>query len=272
MIEATLIVPCFDEEQRLEDAAVLTLADEPGLRVVLVDDGSRDGTHARLVSLAARRPGRVEALRLPRNVGKGEAIRAGLGAALAAGATVVGFADADFSTPPHEVIRLLRILERARDDGSAPLGVVMGSRVARLGARVQRSAVRHGLGRVFATLAALALDAQVYDTQCGAKWLTVSPALAAALATPFRSRWAFDLELLLRLVGRIDGPAPAIALEAILEVPVETWSARPGSKLDVRSMAQALAEVLALLGRARLSAKFGGVVTPDSPPGQRRDV
>jgi hypothetical protein len=40
---------------------------------------------------------------------------------------------------------------------------------------------------------------RVYDTQCGAKLFRRTPALAAALERPFRSRWAFDVELLGRL-------------------------------------------------------------------------
>lgn len=251
---AALIIPCYDEATRLDDASVLSLVDGGALDLVLVDDGSGDGTRDRLRALVAARPTRIAAVFLPRNVGKGEAVRAGLNRAIADGAALVGFADADFSTPPREITRLFEVLRHARREEGAAVSVVMGSRVARLGARVERSPVRHGLGRAFATLAALALDAQVYDTQCGAKWFVVDQALRAALAHPFRSRWAFDLELLLRLVGRIDGPAPKLPLSAILEVPVEAWADRRGSKLDARGMSRALFEVLGLLARARLSA------------------
>ena len=69
---------------------------------------------------------------------------------------------------------------------------------------------RHYVGRLFATASSLILDMTVYDTQCGAKVLRAGPALRAALATPFHSRWAFDVELLGRLhngVGGADGPA-----------------------------------------------------------------
>jgi len=255
MRNAALIIPSFDEEQRLADADVLTLVDDAKLRVFLVDDGSRDGTHARIESLAARRPGRIVAVSLPRNLGKGEAIRAGLRLAIDGGAPIVGYADADFSTPPNEIIRLLEVLLRAQEEDSSPISVVMASRVARLGAQVRRSPLRHGLGRVFATLAALSLDAQVYDTQCGAKWFVVSPALHAALSIPFRGRWTFDLELLLRLVGRIDGLTATLPLTAIREVPVDVWTNKQGSKLDLPGMVGALREVVALLGRARLDGR-----------------
>jgi hypothetical protein len=152
----------------------------------------------------------------------------------------------------------------------------MGARVARLGARIDRSPLRHGLGRVFATIAALALDAQVYDTQCGTKWLRVSPTLVSALAAPFRARWAFDIELLLRLLGRIDDVAEPLPLSAIVEIPLDIWTDVRGSKLAPLGMARALAEVVVLLRRARLDParfrSFSGDLGCGSPVWRRRDV
>jgi dolichyl-phosphate beta-glucosyltransferase len=255
MRPSALVIPCYNEATRLDDALLLELATTPTLSLVLVDDGSRDGTFARLSRLAHAHPAAITALQLPKNVGKGEATRAGLRACIEGGASVVGFADADFATPPSEILRLLgSLLEREAGE----CDVVLGSRVARLGARISRSPVRHGLGRVFATFSTLALGAQVYDTQCGAKWFRVGEPLVAALAKPFRSRWAFDLELLLRLVGRIDQPAPVLSLHQILEVPLRSWADVGGSKLRVTGMASALVEVLDLLRRAQLPAPFRG--------------
>ena len=56
-----------------------------------------------------------------------------------------------------------------------------------------------------ATLAALILRQPFYDTQCGAKLFRNTPALAGALSEPFRSPWAFDLELLGRLREALPG-------------------------------------------------------------------
>lgn len=256
MRASALVIPCYNEETRLDDGPILQLAATSTLSIVLVDDGSRDGTFARLSRLAAAHPEAITALKLPKNVGKGEATRAGLLACIDGGAKVVGFADADFATPPAEILRLLEAL--LAHDSAEPCDVVLGSRVARLGAKISRSPVRHGLGRVFATFSTLALGAQVYDTQCGAKWFRVGEPLVAALSRPFRSRWAFDLELLLRLVGRIDQPAPVLSLDRIVEVPLESWADVGGSKLRVTGMASALLEVLDLLRRAQLPAPFRG--------------
>ena len=244
-VTRALVVPCYNEEKRLPLDALRTLrALRPDLHLYLVDDGSRDGTYA-LFEKAQHElgPGNVTAHRLERNGGKAEAVRIGMRACLARGASIVGYADADFATPPDEIIRLLALLE----EGSYE--VVIGSRVLRLGTDIQRSPVRHVLGRVFATLASQAIDANVYDTQCGAKWFKRSAVLDRALDRPFGSRWVFDVELLARLLGRL-GDEPHLPESAFLEVPVRAWRDVSGSKLRLPNMAKSLGE-LARLWRAR---------------------
>jgi len=219
------VVPCFQEAARLERAAVFALADESApARVLLVDDGSRDGTLALLRSLAAERPALVEVLALPENRGKAEAVRLGLRQGLAAGAAFVGFCDADFSTPPAELARLARLMREGEHD------VLMGSRVQLLGRTIRRSGLRHYAGRAFATCASLSLGLPVYDTQCGAKLFRPGPALAAALALPFTARWAFDVELLGRLLRPGSG-LPPVESSRIREEPLLVWTDVPGSKL-----------------------------------------
>src|SRR5204862_482251 len=85
-----------------------------------------------------------------------------LARALDRGAEVVGYVDADLSTPVAEVARLLDEMEQRG------VAVVMGARVALLGTAIQRRALRHYLGRLFATAASIILGLPVYDTQCGA--------------------------------------------------------------------------------------------------------
>jgi glycosyltransferase involved in cell wall biosynthesis len=243
-----LVVPCFDEAVRLDRGELLRLARaRPGLTLLLVDDGSRDGTPALLDAVAAASGGRAEVLRLDRNRGKAEAVRRGLEHALARGAEGVGFVDADLSTPVDEVVRLVDELERGAAD------VLLASRVRLLGRDIERRPARHYLGRAFATAASIALRLAVYDTQCGAKLFRRTPALEAALATPFRSRWIFDVELLDRLLrGDPAAGAAPLAPEAFLEVPLLAWRDVAGSKLRARSMLRAGLQLLALLVRSRL--------------------
>jgi glycosyltransferase involved in cell wall biosynthesis len=237
VIDAAFVVPCYNEERRLDGEALLAMVDgRPGLRLVLVDDGSKDGTRGVLEALAAKRPGRVTAHVLPENRGKAEAVRQGLQAALAGPAAAVGYLDADLSTPPAEALRLLDVLEGR---GAA---AALGARVGLLGTDIHRTAARHYLGRVFASLASLTLAARVYDTQCGAKVFRRTPALAAALEDPFLSRWGFDVELLGRLLAGTP-TAPGLSLNDIVEVPLSTWHDVPGSKLKPAAMAGALKDL-----------------------------
>jgi glycosyltransferase involved in cell wall biosynthesis len=99
-----VVIPCFNEEHRLDASQVARLAAAPGVTVLLVDDGSRDGTGALLQSIAEGSSGRVRALSRAANGGKGEAVRFGLLEGLAGGASIVGYLDADFSTPVDELV------------------------------------------------------------------------------------------------------------------------------------------------------------------------
>jgi dolichyl-phosphate beta-glucosyltransferase len=243
-IRSILVVPCFDEAARLDEAALVGLVDGefPVTHLLLVDDGSRDQTRACLDRVARRAPpGRVGVMALPTNQGKAEAVRQGLLRALEQGADVVGYFDADLSTPVAEIRRLL---DRLRH--SPTTDVLIGARIVLLGSDVERSAVRHYLGRIFGTVASLMLQARVYDTQCGAKLFRRSPALLAALGEPFLSRWSFDVELLGRLLVGTPSIAP-LDRARFLEVPLQIWHDVPGSKLRPAAMAGALKE-LALIG------------------------
>jgi dolichyl-phosphate beta-glucosyltransferase len=253
-LRSILVVPCFNEAKRLQDDAFVALVEGeiPVTRLLFVDDGSRDGTGARLEALAARAHGRVDVLALPQNHGKAEAVRRGLREALSRGPDIVGYFDADLSTPPSEIRRLLAFAEQAHD-----AAVVMGARISLLGSDIRRSALRHYLGRIFATFASLALQTRVYDTQCGAKLFRRSAALDAALRDPFLSRWAFDVELLGRLLAG-GGPVAPLAESAVIEVPLRSWRDVPGSKLRFGSMAGALGELGAIaidLRRRRRNAR-----------------
>ena len=222
---ATIVVPCYNEAQRLEPEAFKTLVDgDSELDLLFVDDGSKDETAQILETLRARSPTRIRVLQLDTNCGKAEAVRRGLLTALEGGADIVGYLDADLATPVDEMARLIHELRM----GGAR--VLLGSRVLLLGRDIERRAVRHYLGRVFATAASITLRLAVYDTQCGAKVFRRTPALEAALSRPFLSRWVFDVELLGRMLIPEDN-IPALARNDIREVPLNVWRHVRGSKL-----------------------------------------
>ena len=232
----TVVVPCFNEARRLDADQLRELARSCGARVLAVDDGSTDDTGTVLGKLAAAEPEWLAVLTLGANRGKGEAVRRGLLEAIAEGADLVAYCDADFATPPDEVGRLVAALRA--DDG---VDVVLGSRVAMLGSDIRRSTFRHYSGRVFATASSLVLGVSVYDTQCGAKVLRVTPALRAALAEPFVSRWVFDVELLGRLLA-FAPPGPA-GEDRFVELPLRRWHEPGGSKLTVASRVRAAVDL-----------------------------
>jgi dolichyl-phosphate beta-glucosyltransferase len=224
-VPTTLVIPCHDEAARLDGPALLAFVEVwPALRLLLVNDGSHDGTAAVLDRLAVHP--RVDALHLPRNVGKAEAVRQGVLAATAPDAPpaeVVGWWDADLAAPldalPTLVFALLAAPERE---------LILGSRVRLLGVPVRRRPVRHYVGRIGATLASLVLGLPVYDTQCGAK-VARADAARALFAAPFHTTWTFDVEVLARLIARHPDRDRAALEDIVQERPLPRWSDVPGS-------------------------------------------
>jgi dolichyl-phosphate beta-glucosyltransferase len=245
-LTTTIVIPCFNEAERLDRPAVLALA-ESGIRILLVNDGSTDTTGLLLDELASRCRS-IEALHLATNQGKGEAVRLGLLRALrpdgtGPGPDVVGYFDADFATPSHELLRLVEVLTADRR-----LRLVAASRYEHR-ALVNRRADRRLLGVVFSGLARRALGIPMRDTQCGAKVMRADHGLRVALRTRFTGRWSFDIELLDRLL-RGGAGVPGVAPRAIVEMPLMEWNDMAGSKLGVLDMAGALFQVVRL-GTAR---------------------
>ncbi len=233
---ACVVIPCYNEAGRLDRAALLELADDDAVELLFVDDGSTDTTGSMLAELAASSSS-ISVLTLRANAGKAEAVRQGMAAALTRGTELVAYYDADLATPPDELLRLVGVLA-----ASPWLQCVMGSRVALLGTAIDRRAFRHYVGRVFASAASVALGITVYDTQCGAKVFRASPALTAATARPFTSGWAFDVELLDRLLRGSDTVAP-MPLDELVEAPLRSWNDVPGSQVHLGGAALALASV-----------------------------
>jgi glycosyltransferase involved in cell wall biosynthesis len=225
----TLVVPCYNEASRLSpESFVGHLRSHPAVRFVFVDDGSTDETPGVLRQLVAAGGGAAEVLTLPKNLGKGEAVRRGVLHALAGESpALVGYWDADLSTPLSAIDDLCVPLRQ-----HAEIQLVLGARVSRLGARISRRWHRHYLGRLFATAASSALGIAVYDTQCGAKVFRAEIA-RALFAEAFLSPLLFDVELLARarvLLGR------ERALAAMVEVPLPAWADPGHSRLRAGSL------------------------------------
>ncbi len=210
-MKTAIIIPCYNEEKRLNPEIVISYYDKDrSVNFILVDDGSLDGTSAKLETIAEGRDQRIKVLGLKENVGKAEAVRQGVLTALATwDCDYIGYFDADFSTPLTEIPALLATGKE----------FILGSRVNLLGRCVRRRWYRHYLGRAFATAVDLLFRFGIYDTQCGAK--LVARSLAQEIfARPCHSRWLFDIELIAR-AQKINSNRKLH--EFMTEVPLQQW-------------------------------------------------
>jgi dolichol-phosphate mannosyltransferase len=114
-----VVIPTYNERENLPLLVPQVLARDPRIEVLVVDDGSPDGTGKVADELHAANP-RVHVLHRPEKQGLGPAYRAGLRRALELGADVVVQMDADFSHPPDALDALLAEIEH--------YDAVMGSR------------------------------------------------------------------------------------------------------------------------------------------------
>jgi glycosyltransferase involved in cell wall biosynthesis len=239
------VIPCHDEAARLPAARYKDfLLAHPEVGFVFVDDGSRDETLALLRSLERVDPERVAVLVLPENLGKAEAVRRGMLRALDGEVDYVGFWDADLATPLDAIPDFVSLL-----DARPELELAIGARVVMLGRRIQRRALRHYLGRLAATVIALVLELRVYDTQCGAKLFRVNATTREIFRDPFAARWAFDVEILARLIRSRRGRDLPAADAVVCEVPLLEWSDVAGSKIRPRDYLHAGLDLLRIWWR-----------------------
>jgi dolichyl-phosphate beta-glucosyltransferase len=210
----SIVIPAYDEAARIGATLQATSAylDARGVRaeVIVVDDGSRDGT-CMAVEAVARVDPRVRLIKLGRNRGKGAAVREGI---LASRGERVLFMDADLATPMAELAKL----EQALDCGAE---VAIGSRALSASRiEVRQHPLREALGRAFNAVVRAVAVGGIHDTQCGFKLFT-----RRAADTLFREarvdRFAFDVEILLLARGRF----------RVAEVPV-VWRHIERSKIS----------------------------------------
>jgi glycosyltransferase involved in cell wall biosynthesis len=240
MPETSIVVPCFNEASRLAVEQFETFIKvHPDLRFLFVNDGSSDDTLEVLRALEGRDGAHFSVLDQQPNQGKAEAVRRGLLAAFEASPRYAGFWDADLATPLEAAPDFVALLESRPD-----LEMVFGSRVKLLGRSIERSAVRHYLGRVFATAASVTLGLAIYDTQCGAKLFRVSPGIEALFQEPFITKWIFDVEIIARLIQARRGTELPQAADVIYEFPLHVWHDVAGSKVKPTDFPKAIFETL----------------------------
>jgi dolichyl-phosphate beta-glucosyltransferase len=246
--DTRIVIPCYNEAARLRVSDFLShVRRDARVGFIFVNDGSTDSTLSVVRTMAKRSPESIEVLSLPRNVGKAEAVRTGMRHAFASGATYCGYWDADLAAPLSAIDDL-----RAALHARPHVICVLGSRVRLLGRTIERRAVRHYLGRVFATAVSLLTGLVIYDSQCGAKLFRRCAHAEALFAHRFETRWLFDVELLMRLRVQV-GTTEAVE-HALAEYPLHQWVDVGGSKLSFFQMLHAplaLAQIFRVYGKGR---------------------
>lgn len=230
-----LVVPCHNEASRLAPQAFLDCAaTHASVRFIFVDDGSVDDTATVLARLQQAMPESIRVMRLATRQGKAEAVRVGILEGIRAGVELVGFWDADLSTPLDAIDDFLAVVAKRPD-----MEVLLGSRVMLMGRDIRRLAWRHYVGRIFATAVSLTLRLPIYDSQCGAKLFRANDAVAAVFAKPFVSQWVFDVEVLARYLDQPVARGTAPRSSRIYELALSVWHHAPGSKLRWRDFTRA---------------------------------
>jgi dolichyl-phosphate beta-glucosyltransferase len=264
----TIVVPCYNEGLRLQGEVFAEFASRhKSIHFLFVNDGSTDNTLSVLEAISRASEGQIRILDKKQNAGKAEAVRSGMLAALETGVACVGFWDADLATPLDAISEFLEVL-----GSNSKLQMVFGSRVRLLGRHVHRRAVRHYLGRVFASVVSIALRLPIYDTQCGAKIFRATPELSQVLESPFLSRWVFDVEILARYIALHHGSTLQLR-ESIYEFPLAYWEDVTGSKVRPGDFFVAFFDILRIY--RRYLAPFAGSrneLSALSPAGLRAEA
>ena len=233
---ATVCLPTYNERENLEP--MLRALGEQGVRVLVIDDNSPDGT-GRLADRLAEELDYVDVLHRPRKEGLGPAYIAGFRQALADGAELILEMDCDFSHDPKDVPRLIA----ATDDADLALGsrYVEGGQVADWGP------TRRAISAAGSLYARVLLSVQIRDLTGGFKCYRTDVLRTIDLDAIQSKGYAFQIETTYR------------ALRAgfrVVEVPIRFADREVGgSKMSGAIVVEAIWKVPAL----RLAALRGQI-------------
>jgi dolichyl-phosphate beta-glucosyltransferase len=237
-----VVVPCYNEEHRLNTEYWNNLISRLDYHWIFVNDGSTDGTRTKLDQLR-----KIKVLDLKKNVGKAEAIRAGINAALENEIKtdlIVCYLDSDSAFASTDIERIFQVFKSKLENNE--IEAVWASRVAMAGREISRSTTRHYLSRIVISIIGVFDKKLPYDPQTGFKIFYLNEKTVTLFSNRFKTRWFFDIEIIRRW-EKIKGTQIKI-----WEEPVEYWSDVKGSKVNKSQFFRIFREVLYILA---ISAK-----------------
>lgn len=214
-----MIVPCFNEEKRINLDYWNKLAELPNVHWIFVNDGSSDGTKSLLNQIE-----NSSVINLESNSGKAEAIRKGILETFNKDQSEIfqfGYLDADSAFEIEDIKNVIKLSFSKESTYDS----YWGSRVALSGRHIYRNNLRHILSRILITIFGYRLGNLPYDPQTGFKIFKFSNEQMAIFDKNFLTKWFLDLEILLRFkaVNKKD--------MKIWEEPVNSWKDIEGSKI-----------------------------------------
>ena len=228
---AWIVLPTYNEADNLEGISAGILVAAPGATLLVVDDGSPDGT-GQIADRLAAVDARIRVRHRPAKQGLGKAYLDGFGVALAGGARSIVQMDADWS---HDPAALEGLLRPVRDDEA---DLVIGSRYTRGGGVVDWGIGRRLISRGGSIFARVVLGLAPHDLTGGFKcWR------AATLASiPFTGIHAGGYVFQIEMTFRASRSGARVA-----EVPITFRDRRVGqSKMSRRIVLEALVVVVQL--------------------------
>ncbi|CAR31003.1 hypothetical protein ZYGR_0P03090 [Zygosaccharomyces rouxii] len=225
----SVVVPSYNETKRISHMladAIAVLQKEMAHRweIIIVDDGSKDGTSEYCLNLSEKvfqlQEGQLRVVKLSQNRGKGGAVRHGL---LHIRGKYGLFADADGASQFNDVSKLIESIKQLEGPQGKP-AVAIGSRshMVNTDAVVKRSFIRNLLMYGLHTLVFVFGIRSIKDTQCGFKLFNRS-AIESIFPYLHTEGWIFDVEILM-LALRKKIPISEVAI---------SWHEVDGSKMDL---------------------------------------
>ncbi len=238
-----MVVPTYNEVDNLAWIVGRLLRAVPGTDVLVVDDGSPDGTGAVADDLAAGDP-RVRVLHRTEKAGRGAAYLHGFAVALERGYDVVGEMDADGSHQPEQLHRLVEAL--------ADADLVIGARWVRGGSVVNWSASRKALSVGGNLYARLLLGIPVHDVTAGFRLFRASTLRTIDLGSVESVGYCFQTDLTLRTLR---------AGLRVTEVPIEFLERERGESKMNRAVATESLRRITRWGLEERAAQVRGVLS-----------